>query len=543
VKQLIKKDILTFGILIAVIIFLPIKQTHSQPAGSPHENSKADSSPATNEDLQANFYRELTKKLTEPTPSPSSPQPKTLKQSVSENPALLLTLIGALIAALVAFVSFVFNYRTTLRIQTDTQFYEALKRFGDKDSPSIRSSAAGLLGQMGEKRIGMRRKQQYLPTSLSQLVTGLLLEDNAAVTISIGDSLGQLVPHDPSQAANRLYVANMKLQEDMVRLLADYFFVNGFRPSEEAIESLQLLDNNVWRKVESITSYHKDLIIELIRTHLDKFVTSLEDHVAEVKEQDKLLLQDKLATLSQRLLINTKNFALAFVAQPHKEPSIRRGLLRPAMEMTIWLLRTRNRRGLISIFLRKKSEIRNAIDEFNQARERTRKKRIDEIVAQFFKRYDKVYLPASQLRHSNLKYLILEEANLQRADLSRARLRRVNLVGANLKNADFSFAELSGVSFYEASLEGAIFTNASITNVFFYGAKIDATTVFDGFEWWKANFLAEDSELDVDLLRTLFQCYGASVPENLKDVHPATRDYLLQLKSENQDQPTKTMPR
>src|SRR5215203_7507297 len=101
-------------------------------------------SSAGNDDPQADFYRELTKKLTEPTPTPT-PTAKTLKQGVDENPALLLTLLGAVIAALVAFVSFVFNYRTTLRIQIDTQFYEALKRFGDKDSPSIRSSAAGLI--------------------------------------------------------------------------------------------------------------------------------------------------------------------------------------------------------------------------------------------------------------------------------------------------------------------------------------------------------------------------------------------------------------
>lgn len=531
-SRILKKGMFLFGALITINLCATVNYTDPQQAA--HENSKhsqTNSSVADTKDPQAEFYRELTKKLTQPTPSPTPTPSKSLSQGIAENPALLLTLMGALAAALVTFVSFVFNYRTSLRIQTDTQFYEALKRFGDKDSASIRSSAAGLLAQMGQKRIGIRRKRQYLPTILSQLVTGLLLEDNDTVRISIGDSLRQLVPHDPSGAAKRLYVANMKLQEDMVRILSNYFFVHGFRSTEEIIESLQLLDNNIWRKAESITSYNKDLIIELIKNHLDKFSASLQDHVSassDVKE-DMVLLQDKLSTLSQRLRMNTKSFALAFVAESHKEPSIEWSLLPAVIEWTIWLLRTRDMPRIIGVF-RKSSEFDDSLKEFNQVRERTRKKRIDEIVRQFHNVYNRVYLPESQLRHSNLKYLILEEANLQKADLSRARLRRVGLVRANLKNADFSFAELSTVSFYEASLEGAIFTNASIDRAFFYGAKIDETTVFDGCEWWKADFSDPNKTLDVDLVRTIFQRYGASVPEDLKGVHPATRDYILQLK-------------
>ena len=35
------------------------------------------------------------------------------------------------------------------RSQHDTQFYEALKRFGDKDSPAVRASGAALIAQLG----------------------------------------------------------------------------------------------------------------------------------------------------------------------------------------------------------------------------------------------------------------------------------------------------------------------------------------------------------------------------------------------------------
>ena len=82
---------------------------------------------------------------------------------------------GAISAAIVALMSLAFNYRSTLQSQRDTQFYEALKRFGDEDSHILRSTAAGLLAQMGTKRvISFRQRRPYQDTALTQLLEGFL---------------------------------------------------------------------------------------------------------------------------------------------------------------------------------------------------------------------------------------------------------------------------------------------------------------------------------------------------------------------------------
>lgn len=77
----------------------------------------------------------------------------TAKPRLWERIVPLITPVGALLAAVVAFLSFSFNYRSTLLNQQDTQFFEALKRFGDKDSPAVRVSAAGLLAELGHARV------------------------------------------------------------------------------------------------------------------------------------------------------------------------------------------------------------------------------------------------------------------------------------------------------------------------------------------------------------------------------------------------------
>ena len=60
--------------------------------------------------------------------------------------------IGATVAAVVAIISFGLNYRATLRSRADVKFYEALNLFADRDNPSVRSTAAGLLEQMASTK-------------------------------------------------------------------------------------------------------------------------------------------------------------------------------------------------------------------------------------------------------------------------------------------------------------------------------------------------------------------------------------------------------
>ena len=92
-------------------------------------------------------------------------------------------------AAIVAVLSLVLNYSSTLRTQRDSQFLEALKRFGDKDSSRVRSSAAGLLAKLSQQKGSFFRWQRpNFSIVFDQLMTGLRLEDNSVCLGAIMDA-------------------------------------------------------------------------------------------------------------------------------------------------------------------------------------------------------------------------------------------------------------------------------------------------------------------------------------------------------------------
>jgi hypothetical protein len=221
-----------------------------------------------NEDAQAQYYRKLKENLDQPPSTKSFRQ--SLWQSVAENPAsafgvlgALTALIGAFIAARVAFLSFFFNYHATLKNQTDSQFYEALKRFGDKDSPAIRTSAAGMLAVMGQVEVSRFEQKEpaflsrvsssrvvdrpYLGLAVDQLLSGLMLEQNATVLSAIKSALHRLIPLDRERAKDGLYRVNLLLQENLISALAEFFASQGVT---------QLAGNNeiVWNAAGVSTS-------------------------------------------------------------------------------------------------------------------------------------------------------------------------------------------------------------------------------------------------------------------------------------------------
>jgi uncharacterized membrane protein YeiB len=101
--------------------------------------------------------------------------------------------LSAFLAALVAVLSLVLNYSSTIRTQRDSQFLEALKRFGDKDSPSVRASAAGLLAKLSNQRaVIFRWRRPNFELVLDQLMAGLVLEENSVCVASIIDAVRHL---------------------------------------------------------------------------------------------------------------------------------------------------------------------------------------------------------------------------------------------------------------------------------------------------------------------------------------------------------------
>jgi hypothetical protein len=138
----------------------------------------------------------------------------------------LVGILGAVLAASVGFISFWFNYRATLRNQRDTQFFEALKRFGD-EHPAMRTSAAGLLAQMAETGWNrwwhdFDRRLPYFTTTLNQLAAGIALETEPVVAAAISDALKQLATLEPHRVLAAVAVFNRDAQRALLAALATY---------------------------------------------------------------------------------------------------------------------------------------------------------------------------------------------------------------------------------------------------------------------------------------------------------------------------------
>src|SRR5260221_5174544 len=79
-------------------------------------------------------------------------RPKRFWRKAKDNLPALAAILGAVITASAAIVSMSFNYHATLRHQQDTQFDEALRRFGDRDNCIVRAIAVGLLAGMAQRQ-------------------------------------------------------------------------------------------------------------------------------------------------------------------------------------------------------------------------------------------------------------------------------------------------------------------------------------------------------------------------------------------------------
>jgi hypothetical protein len=198
-------------------------QANEIPPPSQHTEELLDAQRA-NERAQAEYYRLQTKKLQERPPDQS------FWKNAAANPAATLGAFGAVVAALVTITTFLFNYRSTIRTQRDTQFYEALKRFGDKDSPVIRASAAGLLGQMALLQTGFRHP--YFSTVFDQLSLGLILEQDELVREANRRAVQRLITVDAPSVIAGLLESNIRHQDDLIHILAKRVALRNGSPWE-----------------------------------------------------------------------------------------------------------------------------------------------------------------------------------------------------------------------------------------------------------------------------------------------------------------------
>jgi hypothetical protein len=290
--------------------------TTPTPDGRSLEQAQRD-----NQAAQADYYRAQLQKLNSPNP------PKTFWQTLSENAAVL----GALTAAFVAVFSLILNQRFALRARKDTEFYEALKRFGDKDSPTVRASAATILAQMTKtKFLGWRWQKDapwwrpdrkmtqhpYFETVLDQLITALLLEENKVVYDKILSALEQSVPNNIALAARQLYRQNMKLQSDIAESLNQYLVGRGAAS----------VDFNEWqpflKEAGALTDCSEpalEFMYSTFRTGSQSFATtSMTFSVMDDTQKRASLMEipKTLAKLGNRLQLNVRLWSTILSARP-----------------------------------------------------------------------------------------------------------------------------------------------------------------------------------------------------------------------------------
>lgn len=437
-----------------------------------------------NEEAQAEYYRLQAKKLAEP------PKQKSLWEDVQNSPGSYLG--GA--AALVALISFFFNYRATLRSQKDTQFYEALKRFGDKDSPTIRASAAGLLAQIGrERRRFIFGRSPYAHTAIHQLVTGQLLEENSVVFGSIKDALLTLAASNRKWAAKQLYEANKQLQEDLVRAVARLASAAGAAGVSD-------MSAELWEHLESVTGYKREVLAELLARPDLRAAQYFEPpgplDDADARAAEAEAAERELDLTCRRLRANVDVFSKVFGSFS-------------GMPSFVTLYYT-----VYQHVYKKK-----LMSDLNRS------------IAQSF---DNIFLVEAPLRYAEMTQAFFINAQLQGANMSRARLRGMELTRVRLQGADLSFSKLS-VNLMGAKLQGANLHKANLRFTRLWAAEIDDRTDLTGVEWWRANFFyCEEGEtedrtrVDSRLLETLYERHGDDMPRGSWRLHRSVRQFLAE---------------
>ena len=441
-----------------------------------------------NEEAQAEYYRLQTDKLRQPPPAVNPSLGKSISQSVAENPASLIgvvgTVLGAFIVAIVGLTTLYYNNRNALKAQGDTQFYEAMKRLGDKDSLIMRVSGADLLNlmsQVGWRHLSFRKSwpplkltqsKPYFSTVVDQLLTALLVESKLIGIDSIKAALQELVPQCPSSITDRLYDAHMRIQEELVSLIAEFFVIRGYAAQPDPKDEL-------WERLKDLTGY-EDSDLRYLISKSDPFARRFEDclriHQPQATGDVGQTLSnnhESLRVASSRLRANITLFCTAL--ESLRPP----GVSRPSYPRLFSFPRLFLVGGRI-------------------AREAN--------------------LSGIDFDGSNFNKTTLIGVNLESATLMSAEFG-VEMEGGNIRNACLLGAHLEGAKFRGVDMSGAMLGYARIEG---YGISFRDST------WWKASFYNTNpkSEVDPVLIERVYSIFGRDVPSDLNQVHGSVRAFL-----------------
>jgi uncharacterized protein YjbI with pentapeptide repeats len=378
--------------------------------------------------------------------------------------------IGATVAAVVAIVSFSLNYHATLRSRADVRFYEALNLLGDRDNPTVRSTAAGLLEQMASTR------KRYFETAFDQLGVGLLSEPQENVRNSIRASLGRLIGKDPTTALMKLEVLNRTLRDSLAESLCRFCVVRGMK-------SIEQMPEVIWEEIQEVTAYDRQALTGLLETlPKDNLVADLNSAIRSFRtlgkfdhDADRAKTRIESAEAAERLRANIKSMSEALLLLEGK--SRRKSLFAP-------FARSKTPRSLSFAFLvgGKFRDLRNC-------------------------RICRSVLRGADFISGNLHRATILDADLSNANLTGAKLCHIDCRGTKfvqsvLKQADLTGAKFQNVDLTGADLTGARFRNTSISPV-----------EFEHTEWWKADFGQQRP-----LLKAIYAKHKKSLPE-LEDLY------------------------
>jgi hypothetical protein len=281
----ISSQILTFGLLVFAVCAV-------QAQTSPEQDRLIQA--------QTEYYRAQTTKLSE---KPG------VWQSLRDSPASAIGVLGAL----VALISFVFNYRVTLKQQKDTQFYEALKRFGDKDSSTVRLSAAVLIGEIATTH------RAYFKSAIDQLIGGIQLEKTLVVLKSIATSISHLAKLNPKEVITRLYELNFALEEQFVINLANYLQALRSQANEADLTN-NAIGSRFWSEAIVVSRFPNAQLELWIEANQQTFYRTLlsSAHRLTTLNNDELMtylasVEDALELSSERLRLNDIAFGQVYL--------------------------------------------------------------------------------------------------------------------------------------------------------------------------------------------------------------------------------------
>ena len=397
--------------------------------------------------------------------------------------------IGAAVAAVVAIISFGLIYRATLRSRIDTRFYETLNLFTDRENPSVRSSAAGILEQMASTR------RHFYGTAFDQLSVALLAEKDDHVRNAIQSALGRMVELDPATALAKLEAMNRALRDALADSVCKFFVARELYLIEEVTDE-------VWGEAEEVTSYDRQALTALL----------------QILPKDNLLAILTAATRTYRTVgkSETDGYRASTRFELGKCAEHLRSNIRSISELLLVL----EGKGGQSSSSGSYGRVRGP-KSFTFAF----------LVGGSFHDLQECKISRSILREASFI-----GANLTRAVLIDTDLSRANLGGAKLCEINCSGTKLVGAVLKQADLTGAKFQNCDLSGTDLTGAKFRNTTIalaaLENAEWWKADFRHQR-----DLLRAIHAKYKKSLPdlESLYvrgDIHRSVLDFIGKITEE-----------